>query len=137
MTHPLIRQVRAALKKAADPEKAPQMQAYMKSAMPFRGVGSPVQKQIWRTIFPAHPLASATEWRDVALALWRDARYREERYAAIAVTDLPRYRPFRTVDALPMIEEMIVTGAGGTSSTCSRRTTWATSSAAIRAASRA
>lgn len=111
MTHPLIREVRAALKAAADPEKAPQMQAYMKSAMPFRGVSSPVQKRLWRQIFPAHPLATATDWRDVALSLWRDAAFREERYAAIALTDLPRYEPYRTRAALPMVEEMIVTGA--------------------------
>jgi 3-methyladenine DNA glycosylase AlkD len=111
MTHPLIREVRAALKKAANPEKAPQMQAYMKSAMPCRGVTGPMQKRLWRQIFPAHPLATAREWRDVALSLWRDAAFREERYAAIALTDVPRYRPYRTWPALPMLEEMIVTGA--------------------------
>jgi 3-methyladenine DNA glycosylase AlkD len=110
MTHPLIREVRSALKKAANPEKAPQMQAYMKSAMPFRGVSGPIQKSLWRQIFPAHPLTAAA-WRDVALTLWREASFREERYAAIALTDLPVYRSFRDRSALPMLEEMIVTGA--------------------------
>lgn len=111
MTHPLVRAVRAVLKKAADAKKAPQMQAYMKSAMRFRGVSSPVQKRLWREIFPAYPLASATAWRQVALSLWREAAFREERYAAIALTDLPQYRAYRTRSALPMLEEMIVTGA--------------------------
>jgi 3-methyladenine DNA glycosylase AlkD len=110
MTHPLIREVRAALKKAADPEKAPQMQAYMKSAMPFRGVTGPIQKGLWRQIFPAHPLTAAG-WRDVTLSLWREAAFREERYAAIALTDLARYKGFRDTSALPMLEQMIVTGA--------------------------
>ena len=58
MTHPLVLEVRAALEKAADPAKAPKMQAYMKSAMPYRGVSSPDQKAIWKAIFPAHPLSS-------------------------------------------------------------------------------
>ena len=111
MTHPLVRQVRARLKEAADPSKAPQMQRYMKSAMPFRGVASPDQRRLWRELFPAHPLPTFPEWRRVALELWRTATYREERYAAIALTDLKTYAPYRTRRAVPMIEEMIVTGA--------------------------
>src|SRR5688500_8015130 len=111
MTHVLVREVRQALKNTADPRKAPQMQAYMKSAMPFRGVTSTEQKRIWRHLFTEHPLASADEWTTVALTLWREAVYREERYAAVALTDMRRYAAYRTVDALPMVEEMIVTGA--------------------------
>ena len=110
MTHPLAGEVRAALARAADPVKAPKMQAYMKSRMPYRGVSSPDLKRLWRQIFPAYQLSRA-EWKAVALELWRRARYREERYAAIALTDLARYRPYRTPESLPMFEEMIVTGA--------------------------
>ena len=51
MTHPLIVEVREALEQAADPVKAPKMQAYMKSAMPYRGVSSPEQKAIWKASF--------------------------------------------------------------------------------------
>lgn len=79
--------------------------------MPFLGVSSTEQKRIWRDVFPAHPLTSAADWRQVALTLWRDATHREERYAAIALADMPRYKPYRTRAALPMLEEMIVTGA--------------------------
>ena len=111
MTHPLARAVRAALKKHADAAKAPGMQAYMKSAMPYYGVSGPVQRGIWRELFPAHPLESCDELRQVALELWRKARFREERYAAIALTDLRRYQQCQDVDAVPMYEEMIVTGA--------------------------
>ena len=111
MTHPLVRAVRDALEKARDPRKAPQMQAYMKSAMPYRGVSSPEQRRLWREIFPAHPFASSAAWRRVALTLWREAGYREERYAAIALTDLRAYAQFRTVSAIPMFEKVIVTGA--------------------------
>lgn len=111
MTHPLVKEVRDALKEAADPVKAPQMQAYMKSLMPYRGVASPVQRAMWRRIFGEYPPMQVDEWRDVALELWRKASYREERYAAIALTDLKMYLPYRTMDAMPMFEEMIVTGA--------------------------
>jgi 3-methyladenine DNA glycosylase AlkD len=111
MTHPLVKEVRAALKEAADPVRARQMQAYMKSLMPYRGVASPVQRTIWRQIFGEYSLMPVDEWRDVALELWGKASYREERYAAIAFTDLKMYLPYRTIDAMPMFEEMIVTGA--------------------------
>jgi 3-methyladenine DNA glycosylase AlkD len=111
MTHPVVTAVRAGLKKAADPLKAPQMQAYMKSLMPYRGVAGPVQKTLWRTVFGAHPVVSEATWRDVALELWRGAAYREERYAAVAWTDLRIYKPYRTLAAIPIFEEMIVTGA--------------------------
>ena len=91
MTHPLVLEVRAALENAGDPAKAPKMQAYMKSAMPYRGVSSLEQKAIWKGIFPAHSLSSRNEWQRVALTLWREAAFREERYAAIALTDLRAY----------------------------------------------
>jgi 3-methyladenine DNA glycosylase AlkD len=111
MTHPLVLEVRAALEKSADPMKAPKMQAYMKSAMPYRGVSGPEQKVIWRRVFAAHVLASRAEWQEVALTLWRGATFREERYAAIALTDLRRYAAHRTMASLPIFEEMIVSGA--------------------------
>jgi 3-methyladenine DNA glycosylase AlkD len=111
MTHPLVVEVRAALERAADPAKAPKMQAYMKSAMPYRGVSSPEQKAIWKHVFPAHSLASRDEWQRVALALWREAAFREERYAAVALTGLRSYAAYRTMASVPMFEEMIVSGA--------------------------
>lgn len=83
----------------------------MKSTMPFRGVPSPVQKRLWRAAFAAHPLPTVTEWRRVVLELWRGAAFREERYAAVGLASDPRYLSFRTRTALPMLEEMIVSGA--------------------------
>jgi 3-methyladenine DNA glycosylase AlkD len=111
MTHAVVRAVRAALEAQADPAKAPQMQRYMKSAMPFRGVSAPVQRRIWREVFAAHPLESCEALRAAALDLWRHAKFREERYAAIGLTDLRRYSTCQTFAAVPMYEEMIVTGA--------------------------
>jgi 3-methyladenine DNA glycosylase AlkD len=107
----LIREIRRGLKNAADAGKASAMRRYMKSAMPFRGVQSAAQRQIYRRTFAAHELPDASSWQDTALALWRTARYREERYAAVELTGFARYRRFQTLEALPMYEEMIVAGA--------------------------
>jgi 3-methyladenine DNA glycosylase AlkD len=111
MTHALGKAMRKALKAEGNPAKAPQMQRYVKSEMPYYGVTAPVQRRIWRNVFAAHPVESCGELRGAALDLWRNARYREERYAAIALTDLRRFADCQTFDAVPMYEEMIVTGA--------------------------
>lgn len=107
----LIAAVRAALAEHADPEKAPGMQAYMKSALPYHGVKMPLLRQICRQVFAAHPLRSFEAWQAAVLALWREAAYREERYAAIALTGDRRYRDYQRLETLPLYEELIVTGA--------------------------
>ena len=99
---PLIRALKKSLRAAADPVKAPAMQAYMKSSMPYLGVQAPQLRRAIREVFAAHQLASFEEWRDAVLELWRTARYREERYAAIELAGYSRYRQFRSMDALPM-----------------------------------
>ena len=107
----LIAAVRDRLAAAADPVRAPAMQAYMKSAMPYHGVPSPGVKAICKELFATHPLDGVGRWRDTALSLWRTARYREERYIAIALTGHKLYRAHQTPEALPIYEEMIVDGA--------------------------
>jgi 3-methyladenine DNA glycosylase AlkD len=108
----LVDAVRRALRAAADPARAPGMQAYMKSAMPYHGVPAPAQRRTFRRVFADHPLGSAAAWRATVLALWREAGHREERYAAIALASDGRYRAERTsLEALALFEELIVTGA--------------------------
>ena len=109
--HWLIGAVRSALAEAADPSKAPAMQAYMKSAMPYRGVFAPELRRTLRAVFDAHRLPSFEAWRDTTLLLWREAEYREERYGAIALTGHGDYRDYQVLEALPLYEEMVVTGA--------------------------
>jgi 3-methyladenine DNA glycosylase AlkD len=107
----LVAAVRAALAELADPAKAPAMQAYMRSAMPFRGVQTPQRRRALRALFAAHPLDGFPSWRATVLALWRQARFREERYAAVELTLDRRYHHLRTPAALPLLEELVVTGA--------------------------
>jgi 3-methyladenine DNA glycosylase AlkD len=108
---PLIRALRKALRDQADAAKAPIMQAYMKSEMPYWGVQTPELRRTAKAIFAAHPLETCGQWRDTVLELWRGAGRREERYAAIELAGYSRYREFRTMEALPIYEEMIVSGA--------------------------
>jgi 3-methyladenine DNA glycosylase AlkD len=106
-----VKAVRAELRRNADPVKAAAMQRYMKSAMRYHGVATPELRAICRRVFADHPLESGEAWRDAVLALWRDARRREERYAAIELLGWRAYAPHRTLDTLPVLEEMIVDGA--------------------------
>jgi len=107
----LITTLRAALSDHADPANAAAMRAYMKSAMPYLGVKMPLVQAICREVFAAYPLPSFDDWRDTVLRLWREAQFREERYAAINLAEFRHYAAYQTLDTLPMYQEMIVTGA--------------------------
>jgi 3-methyladenine DNA glycosylase AlkD len=107
----LVAAVRAGLAAAANPAKAPAMQAYMKSAMPYRGVASPGQKQVFAQVLAAHPLTGRRVWQDTVRELWDGAAFREERYAAIALLADRRYAGYRDPGTMPLIEHLIVTGA--------------------------
>ncbi|MGZ4746116.1 MAG: DNA alkylation repair protein [Oryzihumus sp.] len=110
----LVRAVRAALAEAADPARATGQQAYMKSAMPFRGLTSPVLRATLRPLLadPAHRLADRAEWEAAVRCLWDDAAYREERYAALALAGHRTYRAWaREVASVPLFRHLVVTGA--------------------------
>jgi len=107
----LVRHVREALATAGDPERAASAQAYMKSAMPFRGVAVPAVRSLVRTLVTASPLPDGATWRATVLELWDPADFREERYAALAVARHPRHRPFREVAALDLYEHLVRSGA--------------------------
>lgn len=107
----LIEAVRRQLHELADPVRAPQMQGYMKSAMPYLGVGVPVVRRIVRTQARSSPPATTADLADTAATLWREAHYREERYAATALTGVPEARRLQTPELLPLYHEMITVGA--------------------------
>ncbi|GAA3462225.1 DNA alkylation repair protein [Saccharothrix longispora] len=101
--------IRRGLAAAASPGEAPGMRRYMKSDMPFLGVPKPERVRVLRAALAEHPLTSRGEWLATALELWRDARFREERYAAVDLTG--RRRDWQDVDLLPVYDEFVVTGA--------------------------
>jgi len=83
----------------------------MKSAMPYHGVAATPQRAIFRESFADLTFPSAEARREMVLYLWRNAAYREERYAALWLAGDLDAIEFHTTAVLPMYEEMIVTGA--------------------------
>ena len=87
------------------------MQAYIKSAMPCLGVQKPEQVKVLNPVLQAHPLPDAKIWRATVLTTFREATYREEWSAALAILGWRRYQPWLNPDALPLCETLIVEGA--------------------------
>ena len=107
----LVRLVRRRIAGAADPDRAPGMQAYMKSTMPYRGVTSAPLRMILKEALAAHPLPDRAAWDAGVRALWDDAAYREERYAAMALASHRHYVAHQDPDALGLYGHLVVTGA--------------------------
>jgi 3-methyladenine DNA glycosylase AlkD len=107
----LLTKLRKALQGAADPAKAPVMQAYMKSVMAYHGVPTPVLRRVCKEVFADMQLETASHWQTHVLDLWRNARFREERYAALVLAGDKRALAFQKPAAMTMYEELIVTGA--------------------------
>ena len=103
--------VRTALAAVAQPERAPAMQAYMKSAMPYLGVPAGPLRTACKAVFAPLAFASAAEWQAAVRELWDGAEFREERYAALELTAVKQARGWQTMDALPLYEHLAVTGA--------------------------
>ena len=107
----LANSLRARLHEVADPARAPGMQAYMKSDMPYLGVSAVPMRQVCRALFREQAWPDSAAWQRDVLAIWRGAHFREERYAAIELTGVRSAQQFQHIDAMPMYEELIVTGA--------------------------
>ena len=56
----LLLKLRKALQEAGDPVRAPVMQAYMKSAMPYHGVPTPLLRQVCKETFADVRFATAS-----------------------------------------------------------------------------
>jgi 3-methyladenine DNA glycosylase AlkD len=108
----LVDAARAALQAIADPVAAEPMRAYMKSSMPFLGVPTPARTAALRPLLAAHPLTDPATWRGTVRALFREATYREERYAALAVARrYPTHLAAEPARSLDLLDEIVVTGA--------------------------
>jgi 3-methyladenine DNA glycosylase AlkD len=101
--------IRAGLREHADPQRGVGAQAYMKSAIPSLGVRVPEVRRLTMAAAAAHPFETPGQLRATVLELWREAKAREERYAAIDLTGLKMAA--RDMAMLPVYEEIIRTGA--------------------------
>ncbi|MBV1689192.1 DNA alkylation repair protein [Novosphingobium sp. G106] len=111
MAHSLAQTVLAQLRAVADPQRAPAMQAYMKSEMPYLGVSAVPLRQVCKGAFTDLTWPDSAAWQADVLAIWREAEHREQRYAAIELSGVRAASQFQQIDALAMYEEMIVSGA--------------------------
>ena len=103
-----------ALEKAGDPGRAGAQQSYMKSALPFRGIASPQLRAALRPLLtdPAYRLGDREEWESTIRGLWDGARYREERYAALAIAGHRLYRSWAVErSAMPLYRHLVESGA--------------------------
>jgi 3-methyladenine DNA glycosylase AlkD len=107
----LISDIRAALAGAGDPERAVAQQAYMKSELPFHGIGAPDLKRLLRPLLAAYEPAGRGEHEATVRTLWDEVTHREEWYAAIALARHRSARPWLDPRALPLWRHLLVTGA--------------------------
>lgn len=107
----LVDAVRTGLAAAGDPVRAVGQQRYMKSAMPYRGVRMSAVVALCRAVYAEHVLPDRTTWEAAVRDLWDEAEFREERYAAIALTGYRAYAAYQDAASLPLYEYLIVTGA--------------------------
>ena len=107
----LVRLVRERIASAADPDRAEPMRAYMKSAMPYRGVMSVPLRGICKATYDEHRLPDRDACESAVRELWDGAAYREERYAAMALTRHRHYRAFQDPATLALYRHLVVSGA--------------------------
>lgn len=104
----LVEYVQAELTARADPVRAPQMAAYLKTDMPFYGVQMSGTRDISRQLKGRFVPQTAAEYRAMVETLWA-LPHREEKYLAIAIARA--HRAFITLDQIDLYRRLIVEGA--------------------------
>jgi 3-methyladenine DNA glycosylase AlkD len=107
-TRELVAFVRRELAARAVPERAPEMAAYMKSAMPFLGVSAPRLRAVAKEAARRFPVADGEAYERAVLALWR-LEHREEKHVAVAVAR--HHRVFVAARSLGLYERLVREGA--------------------------
>jgi 3-methyladenine DNA glycosylase AlkD len=84
------------------------MQAYMKTSMPFLGVGAKDQREVARAAARRFPADGRGAYEASVLALW-ELPHREEKHVAVAYArEFPR---FVAPESLPLFERLVREGA--------------------------
>lgn len=110
-TKDIRRRVLKLLQEEADPERAHQQQAYMKSEMPYFGLRVPRCRSIANEVLSDCPPQNSQAWVSSILLLWREATHREERYVAIELLLHKKFAQWLIPGQIHVIEELVVTGA--------------------------
>ena len=102
------RLVSAELSAVADPEKAPVMQAYMRTGMPFYGVQKAGRTPILRDLVKRFQPKDAGEYRQLVVGLW-NLEHREEKYVALGVAR--HFKAFVLPELIDLYQTLIVEAA--------------------------
>jgi 3-methyladenine DNA glycosylase AlkD len=106
--NPLAAFVSAGLAERADPARAADMAAYMRTTMPFYGVQADERRKILREARRRFPIDSSVSCRNTVIALW-ERSHREEKYSAVDLAvDEKRWVSFNHLD---LYRRLIVEGA--------------------------
>ena len=104
--HPMTRAIITGLEQAADPNKAPDMQAYMKTDQLFYGIQAASRRKSFKTVAKAYKQITRDEYEQIIFELWQ-GRTREEMYQALEVAT--HYKKFRNLQAWPIYEQLVNT----------------------------
>jgi 3-methyladenine DNA glycosylase AlkD len=107
----LVAALRVGLAQRADPDTAVAMRAYMRGVEAFRGVPKPAREQLLRAALAARPVPDAAALRRAVTRLWDGARYREERYLALALAGHRRHAAWPDASWVPLYRRWVVEGA--------------------------
>jgi 3-methyladenine DNA glycosylase AlkD len=107
----LVGAIRSALRAHADAGRAPTMQAYMKSTLPYHGVPMPETRKLVKAAIAAHPIPDREVWEATVRTLFDEASHREEWYAALMLVGHRSAGAYLDVGAMPLLEHLITTGA--------------------------
>lgn len=108
----LVDQIREVLPLHANPERAQQQQAYMKSTMPYFGLQAATLRLVLKPLLAAHRFRERSDWERAILTLWDNATHREMLYSAIALARHRRYHEWREQpESLHIWEHMTRSGA--------------------------
>ena len=100
----LARWAAVELERRADPRRAREMAAYMKTDEPFRGVPKPARDPLVRAMKTRFAPQDRSEYEAGVLALWREP-WRESQYLALDFARL--FLPLATLQSLPLWERLI------------------------------
>ncbi len=104
----LVAHTHDVLSTLANPEKAIEMAAYMKTSMPFYGVQKPDRLPIIRDLRVNFAPENHDQYVNNVLSLWQQTN-REQKYLAINYAE--SFPEFIIIDSLPLYERMVREGS--------------------------
>jgi len=107
-TNQLTTFISSEYKKLANPVKARDMAAYMKTDMPFYGIQKPARVPIYKEMKSRFPITTRKQYEQAFLALWQ-LPHREEKYAALAIAN--HWPKYITPPSIPLYRRLIKEGA--------------------------